>query len=313
VAGALEKNNPILVVENLRKDFGSITALGGIDILLEEPGVYGFLGPNGAGKTTTFKLICALLRPTAGRILVDGVDVHTDTRKAVGKLGILFDATGYYPYLTGRENLQAVACWLGTVPPGAIGDLLSLVGLGDAADRRVSGYSWGMKQRLGMAAALLSDPRLVLLDEPTNGLDPAGIADVRRMLPRMAYDQGRTVFLSSHRMEEVEQVCDHVTIIHKGEIVASGRPDELASERRWIEIDCGSATQAEGILKRIDGIQSVERTGGNRIRILTGAITAGRINQMLIEGGIGVERVVERRESLEETFFRLTGEGENET
>jgi ABC-2 type transport system ATP-binding protein len=309
----LGKDNPILVVEKLRKDFGPVTALGGIDIILDRPGVYGFLGPNGAGKTTTFKLICSLLRPTAGRVMIEGIDVHTDTREAVANLGILFDATGYYPYLTGRENLQVAARWLGSVSHGTISDLLSLVKLSDAADRRVSGYSWGMKQRLGMAAALLSDPRLVLLDEPTNGLDPAGIADVRRMLPRMAYDQGRTVFLSSHRMEEVEQVCDHVIIIHEGSIVASGSPAELASKKRWIDIACGNAVAAEAILRRVEGAQKVERMGPHRIRLLSGELDAGRIKQMLAEGGVDAEEVMEKRETLEEVFFRLTGEGSDET
>lgn len=300
-------NDPILEVAGLRKDFGRITALRGIDIVLQKPGVYGFLGPNGAGKTTTFKLICSLLRPTAGRVCITGIDVRTDPRAAAAKLGVLFDAPTFYPYLTGRENLLTFAQWQGRVDQQHVDGLLELVSLTNATNRRVAGYSWGMKQRLGLAAALLSDPQLILLDEPTNGLDPAGIADVRRLLPRLAYEQGRTVFLSSHRMDEVEQVCDRVTIIHQGTIVAEGKPQDLVAKDITIEIHCADPQTARTTLQKMDGIQKIEQTGGTRLVISAPGVATGKINRYLLEHNIAVDQVVEKRESLEEVFFRLTG------
>lgn len=228
--------SPVLVIENLRKDFGSVNALAGIDVTLDGAGVFGFLGPNGAGKSTTFKIISTLLRPTSGRVLIDGVDVHKEPRRAVAHLGVQFDASAFYPYLTATDNLRVQAIWCDAEVPGErIRALLSQVGLEKAAKRKVGGFSWGMRQRLGLASALLADPRLLLLDEPTNGLDPAGIADMRALLPKLAHDESRTIFMSSHRMDDVERVCDHVTIINEGTIVASGRPRELASGGESLE------------------------------------------------------------------------------
>lgn len=299
--------SPILSIEKLKKRFGGVEALTGIDMTLVQPGVYGFLGPNGAGKTTTFKLVSGLLRPTGGRVAIGGVDVQKDTKKAVSRLGVLFDMPAYYPYLTGEENLAVFSRWNGGTSQERIGGLLGLVGLGDVKGRKVGGYSWGMKRRLGIAAALLSDPQLLLLDEPTNGLDPAGIADIRRLLPHLAWKEERTVLLSSHRMEEVSQICDHVTIIHSGSIVAAGTPEELSHAEPWIEIECSDADKAATILSGLDNIKRLERTGLKGIRILASRLGAGKINGLLVENGIQVHRVVEKRESLEEIFFRLTG------
>ncbi len=305
-------NAPILEVENLHRTFGGTVALSGINLALAKPGVYGFLGPNGAGKTTTFKLITALLRPTSGRVLIDGIDVQENPRTAAAKVGVLFDSPAFYPYLSGQENLQVISRWLGHEDLSKISDLLSLVGLTDTAHRKVGGYSWGMKQRLGLAAALLSDPQLVLLDEPTNGLDPGGIADIRRLLPKMAHEQGRTVMLSSHRMDEVEQVCDQVTIIHRGRIVADGTPAELAAGDRRIEITCADPDAVGNLLRRDMGITKIERVGGNRLRFVSPNINSGKINRLLIENGMVIEQVVEKRESLEDVFFRLTGMAEHD-
>ena len=303
---------PILAVENLRKEFGRTTALRGIDIAIDGPGVYGFLGPNGAGKTTTFKLISGLLRPTAGRVLIDGADVHRQHRRAVSRLGVQFDGPVFYPYLSGRDNLRVVARWLGRELEARIGALLATVGLSDAADRRVGGYSWGMKQRLGLAAALLSDPKLLLLDEPTSGLDPGGIADVRGLLPQLAREDGRCVLLSSHRMDEVEQVCDHVTIIHHGEIVARGTPEELAEQDNVVEVQCERAEAAVRILGEIPDIVKVGQTAADRLEVFAPAVPASRINQTLVDNGITAEQIVVRRESLEQVFFRLTGRTDND-
>ena len=272
-----QATQPILSVSGLTKKFGRTTALHGIDFEISEPGVYGFLGPNGAGKSTTFKIICGLLRPSAGRVTINGTDVAADPRTALSQIGMHFDSPAHYPYLTGPQNLRVIARWLGRNLDSRIDELLELVGLADARSKRVSAYSWGMKQRLSLAAALLSDPRLVMMDEPTNGLDPAGIADVRRLLPKLAYEQGRTVFLSSHRMEEVEQICDHVTIIDKGRIAGSGKPSELASADAWIEVECRAPEQA---IEALAGMtqQPVERLTTSRFKMFAPGVERRCIN-----------------------------------
>jgi ABC-2 type transport system ATP-binding protein len=239
--------------------------------------------------------------------MIDGVDVRFEPEVAADKLGVLFDAPAYYPYLSARENLRVFATWAGVNGQAGIDALLDLVGLTNAKNRRVAGYSWGMKQRLGLASALLTDPRLVLLDEPTNGLDPSGIADVRRLLPKLAYEEGRTVFLSSHRMEEVEQICDKVIIIHQGAIVAAGTPAELAAREAEIIIRCTDLEAARRVLTGVAGITAMEQIGADRLKLVAPKTPAGKINQHLIENGVAVEEVVQRRESLEEVFFRLTG------
>jgi ABC-2 type transport system ATP-binding protein len=302
----------VLSIEGLVKRFGRTEALDGIDLVLERPGVYGFLGPNGAGKTTTFKLVSGLLRPTAGRIRIDGVEVGTRTARAVSHLGILFDSPAYYDYLTGAGNLEVFARWSGIDAGPRISPLLEMVGLGGAGRKKVGEYSWGMKRRLGIAAALLGDPKLLLLDEPTNGLDPGGIADIRRLLPHLAWKEGRTVLLSSHRMEEVSQICDHVTIIDRGRIAASGTPKELAGARSWIEVECADAERAAALLGSVPGIAAVERAGGERLRLRADGIGTGAVNRLLMENGIEVHHITERRESLEDIFFRLTGMHDDE-
>jgi ABC-type multidrug transport system ATPase subunit len=298
---------PVLSVSGLEKKFGKVHALKGIDMVLEGPGVYGFLGPNGAGKTTTFKIVSGLLRPDAGRVLIKGIDVSGDTPAAMRNLGILFDSPAYYPFLTGRENLEVFATWSGSGSNGYIDDLLDLVGLSGDGRRKVEGYSWGMKRRLGLASVLLSDPDLILMDEPTNGLDPSGIAHVRKLLPELAYRRGKTVLLSSHRMDEVDQVCDIVTIIHKGSIVASGKPSDLSGTEPVIEIVCSDPEKAVEILSATRGIEKARRIGGDRLSVLSPGLPAAAINALLVQAGVQVRQVMEQRESLEEVFFRLTG------
>jgi len=299
----------ILSVEKLEKRFGRVIALKGVDIVLEKPGVYGFLGPNGAGKTTTFKLIGGLLRPTSGRIMIEGVDVGTDTARAVSKLGILFDQPAYYPYLSGMENLSVFSRWMGMGDTKRPARLLDIVGLGGAGEKKVGGYSWGMKRRLGIAASLLGDPAVLLLDEPTNGLDPAGIADMRKLLPRLAWEEGRTVLLSSHRMEEVSQICDHVTIINRGEIAASGTPAQLSTGTPWIEIESSDAERVIGLLEESGVTGVIRRRSAEVIEVMAEGKTASSINALLVEKGVEVAGIREKRESLEDIFFRLTAGG----
>ncbi len=310
MADAIEKE--ILGVAGLGKRFGRVEALRGIDISLSRPGVYGFLGPNGAGKTTTFKIIAGLLRPTSGSVSICGIDVHENTREAMRNIGILFDAPAYYPYLSGRDNLEVFARWSGRKAGDGIGELLEKVGLAKAGTKKVGEYSWGMKRRLGIAAALLGDPPLIIMDEPTNGLDPAGIAEIRRLLPELAYRLGRVILFSSHRMDEVDQVCDRMMIIKGGEIIASGTTDELSRAEPVVEIVCSDTDRAARILSGTSGIEKMDRTGPDRLRILTPGMRAAAINSLLIEAGVEVRQVMESKESLEDIFFRLTGTGQDD-
>ncbi|MBN2185554.1 MAG: ABC transporter ATP-binding protein [Candidatus Krumholzibacteriota bacterium] len=308
----MNTGQPILSIEKLHKDFRDTKALKGIDVSLDKAGVYGFLGPNGAGKTTTFKIVSGLLAPTSGSVRICGVDVVHDTRDAMRHLGVLFDSPAYYPYLSGEENLEVFARWSGRKGKRKISDLLSMVGLGKSMKRKVEGYSWGMKRRLGIAAALLDDPDLLLLDEPTNGLDPSGIAEVRELIPGLAYENGCTVMLSSHRMEEVDQICESITIIHDGKIVASGSVEGLSRAEPFVEIMCDDTDAAKELLRRSSDVDVVEDAGPGRIRIYSARIGASAINRILLGNGIEVRQFAEKRESLEEIFFRLTGESDND-
>ncbi len=301
---------PVLLIRKLSKMFGQRTAVSELDLSLSAPGVYGFLGPNGAGKTTTFKLISGLLTPSSGSIHLSGISVQTDTALAMKQLGIMFDVPAFYPYLSATENLAIFAIWSDGLGRGRIDQLLDLVGLSGARGKKVADFSWGMKRRLGIAAALLSDPALILLDEPTNGLDPGGIADIRRMLPELAWQEKRLILLSSHRMEEVEQICDHVTIINHGSIVAAGKPAALTEGTPRIEVTCVDIARASALLADSASITSVKQTGADCLLINSVDMSAGEVNSFLVNHDIQVDQVVVRGESLEDVFFRLTGAGE---
>jgi ABC-2 type transport system ATP-binding protein len=219
---------PILEIRGLTKIYGAVRALDGIDLDVQEGSVYGFLGPNGAGKTTTIRILAGLIRPTSGRVLLGGRDLRADRTRAARGLRTLVEVPAFYPGLTGRENLSIFAR-LGGAGPANVTHLLEALGLAHAADRAVSGYSLGMRQRLGIAQALVGRPQLVVLDEPMNGLDPAAIHLVREIMFAERREHGVTFFLSSHLLHDVQTLCDEVGILHRGAIVAQGRIDALLS------------------------------------------------------------------------------------
>ncbi len=224
----------VLRLQGLHKAFGSVQAVRDLSLQVRAGECFGFLGPNGAGKTTTIGMILGLIWPSAGRVEVLGQEVTPVQTGALREVGALVGTPGFYPYLSGRENLRLLARLYPTVDEARIEEVLRLVGLSQVAERRVKGYSTGMKQRLGLAAALLHRPRLLVLDEPTNGLDPVGMAEMRRLL-RALVEQGVTVFLSSHLLHEVEQVCDRVAILHQGHLVTQGPVADLLAERQNLE------------------------------------------------------------------------------
>ena len=212
--------------EGLTRRFGGTLAVADVAMTVPERAVYAFVGPNGSGKTTTLKMLLGLIAPTAGRVLIDGLDIATYRRAIARGVGSLLEAQGFYPNLTGAQNLDLTRRLLG-LPAREIDRTLELVDLQSARDRRVAGYSLGMRQRLGIARAMLGSPRLLVLDEPTNGLDPDGIAQMRGFLRDLTERSGATVLVSSHLLSEVEHSASHVGIIHRGRLVREGRLDEL--------------------------------------------------------------------------------------
>jgi ABC-2 type transport system ATP-binding protein len=215
----------------LTKHYGKHLAVVDLDLQVPQGVVFGFLGRNGAGKTTTIGMLLGLLRPTGGQAWVLGHDVRRSLRPALQRIGVLLDHPAFYPYLSGQENLWVVAQALGADAPGRIGEVLQVVDLADRAGDRFAAYSAGMKQRLGLAAALLNDPDLLVLDEPTTGLDPVGQRDIRDLVRRLASETGKTIFFSSHQLREVEQICDRVAVIDRGRLVAQGPLAEVAAGR----------------------------------------------------------------------------------
>ncbi len=225
----------VIQLIDLHKHFGRVRAVDGLSLQVNPGECFGFLGPNGAGKTTTISMMLGLLRPTQGKVVLLGQEVTPQQTAVLRQVGALVGAPDFYPYLSGRENLRLLARLYPEVDDRRVDEVLAQVGLApEAARRKVKGYSTGMKQRLGLAAALLHRPRLLILDEPTSGLDPIGMAEMRTLLRQLA-DQGVTVFLSSHLLHEVEQVCDRVAILNRGRLVALGPVSELLSGRRDLE------------------------------------------------------------------------------
>jgi ABC-2 type transport system ATP-binding protein len=221
----------VLVTEKLTRAYGDRLAVRGLDLDVHAGEVFGFLGPNGAGKTTTIRMCLGLVRPTSGRVLLLGRDVSRHGAEVLPRVGALIESPALYGYMSGVANLRCFADTLCGVPRGRIDEVLALVDLTERRRDRVSTYSMGMKQRLGLAVALLHDPDLLVLDEPANGLDPAGIVEMRSLLRRLA-GQGKTIFLSSHVLAEVEQTCDRVAILNAGELVrVAPVQDLLVTER----------------------------------------------------------------------------------
>ncbi|MGD8397788.1 MAG: ABC transporter ATP-binding protein [Anaerolineae bacterium] len=225
--------DPTLAIETLAltKHYGRHCAVQDLDLHVPHGVVCGFLGRNGAGKTTTIGMLVGLLRPTSGEAWLLGRDVRQDLRPALQQTGVLLEEPAFYPYLSGRENLWVVAQVLGGDAVQRIDEVLDVVDLADRSGDRFGAYSTGMKQRLGLAAALLNDPRLLILDEPAKGLDPPGQRAIRDLIQRLAHDTGKTIFLSSHQLYEVEQICDYLAVIDRGHLMAQGRLDELAAGR----------------------------------------------------------------------------------
>ena len=299
-------NNSIAIeLENLHKRFGrrkrQVHAVRGLNLGIETGQVYGFLGPNGAGKSTTIRMIMDLVHPTDGEVRIFGQPVR-QYPAVLHRVGGLVEGATFYPFLTGRKNLETLSHTSNCYDPARIQMLLEQVDMADKADRRVKGYSTGMKQRLGLAAALLADPDLVILDEPTNGLDPAGIQEVRQFIRQLVDEQGKTVFLSSHMLSEVEQLCDRVAIIQHGEIVHEGNVAELLTRQAHLKIE---AEPIEKVVTVLSEMWEVTQDG-KWIIVNAGKESAPIILQQLIQANVSVYQLQTERLSLEQFFLSVT-------
>ena len=300
--GAWSALENLVEARNLTKRYrGGLLAVQGLDLTVRRGEVYGFLGPNGAGKSTTLRMLAGLSRPTAGHATVAGASPGTP--QSLARLGVLIEAPAFWPYLSGRDNLRLLARYC-RLPDRRVGVVLDEVEMSDRANRPVGNYSTGMKQRLGVAAALLKDPELLILDEPTSGLDPQGMAEFRELITRLGQGQ-RTVLLSSHLLDEVEQVCTRVGVINKGRMVAEGNLDEIRGGSR-IVIRAEPAAKALAVLVELFGDRVAVGPDGAFILRVESDRTA-EITQRLVSAGVGVTEVRSVERSLEDVFMELTG------
>jgi ABC-2 type transport system ATP-binding protein len=297
-------------VHDLTKRFGERTALSGLDLAVPGRTAFGFLGPNGAGKTTLIRLLLGLTRPNGGSMRLLGSPLPQERREALARVGAIVEEPRFHPYLTGRENLSIVAAAREPAAHGRIDAVLARVGLSGRADDRVKSYSLGMRQRLGVARALLADPELLILDEPTNGLDPAGIHEFRDII-RGFVDEGRTVLLSSHLLDEVEKICDHVAIVDRGRVVIQGSIADLTNGgEHAVLIRTNDDPQALARVVAAGAVAGAARTPeGIRVALRPGsdlAATAAAVNRTLVESGISVHRLEPVAASLEQRFLDIT-------
>jgi ABC-2 type transport system ATP-binding protein len=296
--------NPI-EARGLVKRYGRITAVDNVDLTVRRGDVYGYLGPNGAGKTTSLRMLLGLIAPDAGSAKLFGRDPLVEGARALDGVAGFVEAPRFYPYMTGRRNLELVAALDGFGAAERIDEALDVVDLADRARDRVGGYSHGMRQRLGIAGALLRRPRLLLLDEPTTGLDPAGMRDMRRLIRRLA-DDGITVLLSSHLMGEVEELCDRVAIVSHGRVIYEGALDELiATTAGRYELRTTDDVYAAELASRHEGIRDVTTTARG-LSLAASEEAAAELSVILGRSGIGIHALVPRTATLEELFFRMT-------
>jgi ABC-2 type transport system ATP-binding protein len=300
---------PALALENLSKRFGSFQAVDKLSLEIQPGVMAGFLGPNGAGKSTTLYMIPRLVRPTAGCIRIFGTDVWQDYKKAVRSVGITVESPAFYEYLSGRKNLELAARVLGNVPAREIDVLLERVGLAERQHDKVRVYSTGMKQRLGIGRALLGQPRLLILDEPTNGMDPEGTQEVLSFLREKVRNDGLTIFISSHLMSEIEEFCDKVFVINHGHLVASGDVRELLKpHERIVRVTFQGRVPERDFLVVCEQIRSVETVMPDTLEFTLARDDSAWLNEFLQQKGFRISAVVPKQKTLKEFFLSITGD-----
>jgi ABC-2 type transport system ATP-binding protein len=294
--------NSILNISNLTKKFGHLTAVKNLSFDIEKGNVYGILGPNGSGKSTTLGIVLNVVNKTSGEF--HWYDGSLTTHQALKKVGAIIERPNFYPYMTAYQNLKLV-CRIKEISHDSINKTLEIVGLLNRKDHVFNSFSLGMKQRLAIASALLNDPEILILDEPTNGLDPQGIHQIREIIKKIA-EAGTTILLASHLLDEVEKVCSHVVVLNKGVNIFSGRVDELISSNGFFEL---KTSQQDELIDLIDSHTNFVRTkieGELITAFLKLPMEAEEFNKLLFKNGIILSHLVKRKESLEEQFLQLT-------
>jgi ABC-2 type transport system ATP-binding protein len=297
----------VIQTRGLTKKFGDRVAVNGVDLTVPAGVAFGFLGPNGAGKTTLIRTLLGLTRATSGEVSLLGLPQPAKRADALARVGAIVEEPRFHPHLTGRENLSIVAAARDRAAHARIPEALERVGLTARANDRVKTYSLGMRQRLGIARCLLADPALLILDEPMNGLDPAGILEMRRLI-RAFVGEGRTVFLSSHLLDEVEKTCDQVAIVDQGRIVLQGSVGEIAATGEpSLVVEVDDETRAREVLGRESRVTNVENDGISTLRLTLGdGLRPAEVNRALVTAGVAVSRLEPARATLEETFLAIT-------
>lgn len=301
-----EGHSPAIEMVGLTKSYGTVLAVNQLDLTIQRGEIFGFLGPNGAGKTTTMRMLLGLVKPTAGTATILGLDIASKLPEILTRTGSVIENPTFYPYLSGFDNLRAFAILSG-VPVGRVRAVLDLLDLTTAAGRKFSTYSLGMKQRLAVGAALLGSPDLLILDEPANGLDPAGIVEMRDLIKRLKA-QGHTVLISSHVLHEIEQICDRIVIMSHGRIVVQGRVEDLLGGGS-LEIQIQPMDAAERVLRALPWVGSVQRDDAFLV-IKAAPERADELTRALAEEGLYLSRLRPREQSLEQYFLDVTGESE---
>lgn len=292
----------ILTINNLTKKFGYLTAVKDLSFTINKGNVYGILGPNGSGKSTTLGIVLNVVNKTNGDF--SWFDGNTTTHDALKKVGAIIERPNFYPYMSAYQNLKLV-CKIKGVDFSKVDEKLELVGLLDRKDSKFQTYSLGMKQRLAIASALLNDPEILILDEPTNGLDPQGIHQIRTLIKQIA-SNGTTILLASHLLDEVEKVCSHVVVLRKGEKLYSGRVDEMISSHGFFELKAEKQSELIQVLEADANFSSVKTEGELITAFLNQPMDASAFNKLMFDKGITLSHLVKRKESLEEQFLKLT-------
>jgi ABC-2 type transport system ATP-binding protein len=298
---------PILTINNLTKKFGHLTAVKDLSFTINKGNVYGILGPNGSGKSTTLGIVLNVVNKTQGNF--HWFDGNTSTHDALKKVGAIIERPNFYPYMTATQNLKLV-CKIKGVDYSKIDEKLEIVGLLERKDSKFKTYSLGMKQRLAIASALLNDPEILILDEPTNGLDPQGIHQIREIIKQIAAE-GTTILLASHLLDEVEKVCSHVVVLRKGVKLYSGRVDEMISSHGFFELKSNNNASLIKLLENHKAFGKVKVKDQLVTAFLNEPMPSEDFNKYLFDQGIILTHLVQRKESLEEQFLQLTDNNQN--
>ena len=303
------RDSLILEIKNLHKSFGAHKVIDNVNLTVSRGDALGFIGPNGAGKTTTIRMILGLVYPDQGDIMIDGYSIKTNFYKAIMGVGAVVEVPVFYPYLSGYQNLKLIANLHRRVPQGRIDATLEMAGLAGRAGDKVRTYSLGMKQRLGIARALINNPKIVFLDEPMNGLDPQGMLDIKKIIKELVANQGITFFITSHLLKELEDLCNKVVVLEEGRLIAQGKVDQLLlTDNETVEIHTDNNAAAYALLINKSYIRDLGNCGDKLLGVIDKG-SSGRITGCLAGQGIAVRYLIPVKETLENYYIQMTGRG----